>query len=178
MFNKHVNNRGLKVSGRNPGLDPGCPESWSQRPFPQTWSWMKYRSGVRGQEGPYLSPSLCVVLIHSTERVPATARRHVLHCVLHEPPAEPGSILDLVRTAPPMPALHRHREAPGRGGSGVLKSGVAAALRHIALTAGASDGVHESSRHNGVDESRFFGPFKIKQTSSSLHAADFTSCLL
>lgn len=118
---------------------------------------MKVR--VKGRGGPYLSSSFSVVLVRGAQRVPTTACRHVLHRVLHEPPAEPGSILDVVRAAPPVPALRWSREPPA---GAALEPGIAAALSHVALTAGASDGMDESCRHDGVDKGRFFGSFKIK----------------
>lgn len=88
--------------------------------------------------------------VHGAEREPDPARRRVLLRDVHEPPAEPGSEPDVVRAAAPVPALRRRTAA-------AAQPGVAAALRHVALAAGPSDGVDQTRRHHRVDERRLLG---------------------
>lgn len=57
--------------------------------------------------GADLASSLAVVLVHGAQGVAVTPYRRVLRQVVDELAAEPGSILDVVRAAPPVPAL-RH----------------------------------------------------------------------
>lgn len=110
---------------------------------------------------PHLSSGLAVVLVHGAQRVAGPARRHVPHRAVHEPAAEPGTKLDVVRAAAPMPAL-RHRTGAA------TQPGVAAALRHVALAAETGDGVDQTCRHNRVDERRLFGSWGDGETSVPL----------
>ncbi len=104
----------------------------------------------------HLSSDLTVVLVHGAQRVSSSARRHVSHAVVDELAAEPRPVLDVVRAAAPVPALRRRAAA--------LQPTVAAALRHIALTAGARDGVDQPCRHHRVDKSRLFGSYSTRET--------------
>lgn len=74
----------------------------------------------------------------------ASGRRRVSERAVDEPAAEPGSVVDVVRAAAPVPALRRQASA--------AQPSVAAALRRVALTAGARDGVDQPRSHHRVDE--------------------------
>lgn len=104
---------------------------------------------------PHLSSHLTVVLVHGAQRVSSSARRHVPDAVVDELAAEPGPVLDVVRAAAPVPALLRRAAA--------LQPTVAATLRHVALTAGARDGVDQPRRHHRIDERRFFGSYNARE---------------
>lgn len=115
------------------------------------WSGEDRRPGIGGcgGGGADLTSSLAVVLVHGAQGVALTPGRRVLRQVVDELATEPGSILDVVRATPPVPALGH--------GAPALQPGVTATLRHVALAAGPRDGVHESSCHHCVDEGGFFG---------------------
>ena len=93
------------------------------------------------------------MLTHGHQRVSSPARRQVFGGGggVDEPAAEPGSVLDVVRAAAPVPAL--------RQGAAALQPGVTAALRHVALTTGARHGVDQPRSHHRVNKRRFFGSY-------------------
>lgn len=97
----------------------------------------------------HLSPGLAVVLVHGAQRVATVARRHVLHGVVHELAAEPRPVLDVIWAAAPVPALCCWAAAP--------QPSIAAALCHVALAAGARDGMDEPCCHHRIDERCLFG---------------------
>lgn len=104
---------------------------------------------------PHLPPGLAVVLVHGEQREPSSGHRRVFHTAVDEPAAEPGTVLDVVRAAAPVPAL-----GSGTGGtSASTQPRVAAALRHVALTAGARDGVDQPCGQNRVDKRRLLGSY-------------------
>lgn len=92
------------------------------------------------------------MLVRGAQCVPSSGHRHVFDGVVDELAAEPDPVMDVVRAAAPVPALRRRTAA--------LQPSVAAALRHVALTTGACDGVDQPRRHHRVDERCFFGSYK------------------
>lgn len=122
---------------------------------------------IKASLGPsHLSSGLAVVLVHGDQRVPS-GRRRVFDTVVDEPAAEPGAVLDVVWAAAPVPALCRWTTT--------AEPRVAAALRHVALTAGPRDGVDQSRSHHRVDKRGFLGSCWTREggggvvTSSSAH---------
>lgn len=111
--------------------------------------------GKKGWGLAYLSPCLAVVSAHywfpCNWAVPSLA--------IQKTAAEPGAVLDLVRTATPVPT-HPFLFSSGRYGTDPttpLQTPSTAALRHVALAAGACDGVDQPCRHHRLDKGRLSG---------------------